>query len=99
MSWAIDVRAVSWAIESSERVFASDSIAVVHEGSRPTFKQGVAKSRRRPGPKWEDSDMLEAVLNPPSPSRSSGDDMRQLSALSSMLQGWRVSLRQAIEKA
>ena len=94
-----NVRAVSWAIESSERVFASDSIAMVHEGSRPTFKQGVAKPRRRPGPKWEDSDMLEAVLNPPSPSRSSGDDMRQLSALSSMLQGWRVSLRQAIEKA
>ena len=95
----LDVRAVSWAIESSERVFASDSIATVHEGSRPTFKQGVAKPRRRPGPKWEDSDMLEAVLNPPSPSRSSRDDMRPLSALSSMLQGWRVSLRQAIEKA
>ena len=94
-----NVHAVSWAIESSERVFASDSIATVHEGSRPTFKQGVAKPRRRPGPKWEDSDMLEAVLNPPSPSRSSRDDMRPLSALSSMLQGWRVSLRQAIEKA
>ena len=92
-----NVHAVSWATESSERVFASDSIAVVHEGSRPTFKQGVARPKR-PGSKWEDSNMLEPVLNPPSPSRSSGDDMRQLSAWSSKLQGWRQSLLQAIEK-